>query len=581
MAKVLVIDDAPTNRDLITTLLGYCGHQSLEARDGREGLEVVYAERPDLVIVDLLMPTMNGYEFVSRVRRDPAIAQTPVVFYSASLQNEETRALAKACGVSQVLSKPTSPEEVVRVVEEALGAGKPPTLLSPENPSSAIEVVQVLNNRLFLNNKELQDLNARLEQRVAERTAELETANRRLREQIVEREKTEEGLRQFQRLEAVGRLAGGVAHDFNNLLGVILGQSEILLDRSLEDASIRGIEMIRKAAERGASLTRQLLAFSRQQVLESRIVDLNAVVTDLHSLLQRLIGEDIELVFRTDPKLGRVKADPGQLEQVIMNLAINARDAMPQGGKLTIATENAELDETYVDRHSMVQPGPYVVLVVSDNGCGMDAEILSHMFEPFFTTKELGKGTGLGLATVYGIVKQSGGYVWAYSEPGQGTSFKIYLPRVEAPADTPIPAEATGKPVRGSETILIVEDDDSLRELTGEFLQSSGYTVIEARRPDEALRISEQREGPIDFLLTDVIMPGMNGRQLAAQLASSRPKMKVLYISGYTDDAIMQHGLLEEGIAFLQKPYTRYALTRKVRDVLDSAPLRSDAKSIG
>jgi two-component system cell cycle sensor histidine kinase/response regulator CckA len=377
---------------------------------------------------------------------------------------------------------------------------------------------------------------------------------------------------QLQKFEAIGRLAGGVAHDFNNLLGVILGQSEILLERSQDKGMIRGLEMIRESARRGATLTRQLLAFGRRQVLEPKVLNLNSVLADIEKLLQRVIGEDIELNFQTHAKIGSVKADPGQLEQVVVNLATNARDAMPSGGKLTFATANVDLDEACADRRVVVRPGRYVQLVVSDTGCGMDKETQSHIFEPFFTTKEQGKGTGLVLATVYGIVKQSGGYIWVESEPGRGTAFKIYLPMVQAAAESPQYVERSQALSRGPETILVVEDDASLREVTCEFLRSSGYVVISAGSPEEALHLAERHDGPIDFLLTDVILPKMNGRELATRLSETRPAMKVLYVSGYTDGVVRDgvHGALEEGLEFLQKPCTRRALTWKIREILDS-----------
>jgi CheY-like chemotaxis protein len=359
----------------------------------------------------------------------------------------------------------------------------------------------------------------------------------------------------------------------------MLGQSEILLDRPHDQAITRGLEMIKDSARRGAALTRQLLAFGRRQVLEPRVLNLNMVLTDVENLLRRVIGENIELEFQTEDGLGSVEADPGQVEQVILNLAINARDAMPQGGKLLIATANMDLEEDYADRRVVVRPGSYVQMVVSDTGCGMDERTLSRLFEPFFTTKEQGKGTGLGLATVYGIIKQSGGYIWVYSEPGQGTTFKIYLPLVAASADKRVRVEVSEKASRGSETIMVVEDDSSLREVTCEFLRGSGYIVISAGSPEEALCVAEGHRGPIDFLLTDIIMPKMNGRELAVQLSVARPRIKVLYVSGYTDGVVRDgvHGILEPGLAFLQKPYTRSALRQKIREVLNANEFKSTA----
>jgi signal transduction histidine kinase len=571
MAKILVIDDAAANREVIATPLGYLGHHLLQAGDGREGLEIARSAKPDLVIVDILMPTMSGYEFAARLRQDPSISSTPVIFYSATFLERETHALAKACGAARILSKPINPEEVLRVVDEVLAEEAGMVKLPADDPSSIAEVVQVLNDKLFQKNRELQDLNDRLEQTIAERTGDLRDANRQLREQILQRERAEEDLRQMQKLEGIGRLAGGVAHDFNNLLGVVLGRCEILLSQpSLDPEAARSVRIIEQAAERGAQLTRQLLVFGHRQVLEPKVLDLNELTADVAKLLQGLIGEDIDLQFQPDPELGHVRADPGQLEQVIMNLAVNARDAMPNGGQLTITTANALMDEGHANRHSVVPPGSYVLLAVSDTGCGMDAETRAHIFEPFFTTKAEGKGTGLGLATVYGVVKQSGGYIWAYSELGRGSTFKVYLPRVDEPAEAQL--QALPKPVGGTETILVVEDDESLRKITCEFLSASGFQVLEAATPDQALRLAESCAKPIDFLLTDVVLPGTNGRELARRLAASRPQLKTLFVSGYTDAVISRGGVLETGLAFLQKPYTRVALTRKVREVLDAAP---------
>jgi PAS domain S-box-containing protein len=398
-------------------------------------------------------------------------------------------------------------------------------------------------------------------------------------EDVTERHALEEQLRQSQKMEAVGRLAGGVAHDFNNLLTVIKGYSELMLDQlEAADPMRAEVEEIQRAADRAASLTRQLLAFSRQQVLAPKVIDLNTVVGNMDKLLKRLLGEDVDLFTVLDPKIGTVRADPGQVEQVIMNLAVNARDAMPKGGKLTIETSNVALDEGYAREHASVKPGYYVMIAVSDTGIGMDAVTRSHVFEPFFTTKELGKGTGLGLSTVYGIVKQSGGYIWVYSELGMGTTFKVYLPRVDAAAEF-LKRAVSSDPHRGHETVLLVEDEDGVRALIRQVLHRNGYTVLQASHGGEALLLCERHEGKIDLLLTDVVLTQMSGTELAQRLLQIRPDMRVLYMSGYTDEAIVQHGVLSPGTSFLQKPFTNEFLARKVREVLDAPPASRSAKA--
>jgi PAS domain S-box-containing protein len=391
---------------------------------------------------------------------------------------------------------------------------------------------------------------------------------------ITEQKGLEAQLRQSQKMEGVGQLAGGIAHDFNNLLTVINSYSAMVLgELDFSNPFARnGIEQIKEAGHRAASLTRQLLMFSRQQVLEPKVLDLNEVVSNIGKLLRRLIGEDITQVLCLHPALGRVKIDPGQMEQIIMNLAVNARDAMPCGGQLTIETENVELDNAYARKHALVQPGPYVMLAVSDTGCGMDADTQARIFEPFFTTKGLGNGTGLGLATVDGIVKQSGGNVWVYSELGKGTTLKIYLPRVEKPSELPEPGAAPAELLRGSETVLLVEDDEMVRALAQAILERCGYHVLAARNVHDALRFAQEGPGQIHLLLTDTIMPVMNGPELAKRFQSIRPETKVLFMSGYTDKVISYTAALEPGTAFLQKPFTPQTLTHKVHEVLNAIP---------
>ena len=377
-------------------------------------------------------------------------------------------------------------------------------------------------------------------------------------------------LRQSQKVEAIGRLAGGIAHDFNNLLTIIKGYSQLSCIELKEGDTLRGnIDEIQKAAERAASLTRQLLAFSRRQVMEMKVVDLNTLLRDLEKMLRRVIGEDIEMVIQTAGDLGGVRADVGQIEQVIMNLVVNAKDAMPSGGKLTIETANAELDESYARSHLDVKPGPYVMFSVSDTGMGMTPEVRDQIFEPFFTTKEKGKGTGLGLSTAYGIVKQSKGHIWVYSVQGRGTTFKIYLPRVDEPLEE-IRKEVLKKELpRGNETILIVEDEEEVRKLAGKILERQGYKILETFNGDDALVACERSRSPIHLMLADVVMPGMSGSELAKLLKPLYPEIKILYMSGYTDDSIVRHGVLEKGVNYIQKPFTMEGLARKVREVLE------------
>jgi len=391
-------------------------------------------------------------------------------------------------------------------------------------------------------------------------------------EDVSERRQLELQLRQSQKMQAIGQLAGGVAHDFNNLLMVVKGHIELILNTMPStDPLFPRLDQVQKAANRASSLTRQLLAFSRLQVLQPQVLDLNGIVSGMIQMLSRIIGEHIELVFRPGGILGRVKADAGQLEQILLNLVVNARDAMPNGGQLTIETENIELDDSYAQLHSIVKPGAYVMLAVSDTGCGMDPATQARIFEPFFTTKEPGKGTGLGLATVYGVVKQSDGYIWVYSEPGQGTTFKIYLPLAADVVETPKTQAATPAPVRGSETILLVEDEESVRGLVSDFLKTTGHTVLEATEGEEAIRLVAAHSDQIDLLISDVVMPKMSGRELWNNLRKRMPTLKVLFISGYTDDSIVRHGVIDGDVAFLQKPFTMRALSSKIREVLDAS----------
>jgi two-component system cell cycle sensor histidine kinase/response regulator CckA len=507
--RFLLLEDVPIDAELIERELGKTFPDfTLRRVDGRDSfLAGLDAFGPDLILSDHALPRFTGMD---ALRLAQQLAPTvPFIFVTGSLDEETAVACIKAGATDYVLK-----ERLVR--------------LGP--------AVQ----------------------------AALELA--RTRDAL---RKSEEQLLHAQKLDAIGRLAGGVAHDFNNIITAILGYCDLMRqDLARDDPRRADLEEINSAAERAATLTRQLLAFSRRQVLELQPVHLNEVVTEMDKMLRRVIGEDVDLVIRPDPSLGWVRADPGQIEQVIMNLVVNARDAMPGGGAVTIETANVTLGE-----HTGTDPagasGPHVMLAVSDTGTGMDAETRARLFEPFFTTKQPGKGTGLGLATVYGIVRQSGGSVYVYSEPGRGTSFKIYLPEVAPPSAGRARASPSPARLNGDETVLLVEDEGAVRDLARKVLEAHGYTVLEAACGAAALRLSDAHANPIHVLVTDVVMPEMSGRELAQHLAGRRPKTRVLFMSGYTDDAVVRHGVLAADVAYLQKPFTPEGLLKKLRAVLD------------
>jgi signal transduction histidine kinase/CheY-like chemotaxis protein len=423
---------------------------------------------------------------------------------------------------------------------------------------------------------ELRERAKKLELETFQHTQEVERSNWQLRKLQQQTEKalkrTEEQLRQAQKLEAIGRLAGGVAHDFNNLLTVILSYCALTrADLPEEHPLLANLDEIEQAGRRAAELTHQLLAFSRRQVVELQVLDLGESLSGMEKMLKRILGEDVELTIRLQPGLGRIRADRGQIEQIVMNLVVNARDALPLGGKLTLQTADVHLDEAYAREHLGVTPGPHVMLAVSDNGVGMPPEIQSRIFEPFFTTKEHGKGTGLGLSIVFGVVKQCGGHIWLYSEVGHGTTFKLYFPRVDAAAESLAP-NAHPAPVGagGGETILLAEDQEQVRAVTASILRRAGYRVLDATGPLDALRVCDEHEGPIHLLLSDVIMPKMNGRELADRVRERHPGVKLLFMSGYTDDVILRHGVIDTMVSFIEKPLTPTRLLQKVRAVLDA-----------
>jgi two-component system cell cycle sensor histidine kinase/response regulator CckA len=549
-------------------------------REAGRFLDSVLENIPDVILVksagDLRIERVNrAAEALLGRPRAEVLGQT-----LADLGPPDVAELSRAMDREALTQRDSLPAAEV-MVETAEGprwlrTRRVPILGDDSVPRHLLVVAEDITERRRLE-EDLRALNASLERRVGERTAELLDANARLELEVAERQRTGEALArseqqflQSQKLEAVGRLAGGIAHDFNNLLSVILGYCELLADDPRVEASV-GVDImeIARAGRRASDLTRQLLAFSRQQVLAPAVVELNEVLAGVGPMLVRLLGEDVELRLVPRSGLGKVLVDPGQLEQVILNLVVNARDAMPQGGTLTLETDDVELDAAYAAEHPEATPGPHVMLAVTDTGTGMDAATRAQIFEPFFTTKEKGKGTGLGLSTVFGIVRQSGGTVWVYSEPGRGTTFKIYLPRTQEVLATSVAPPPDPSP-RGSETVLLAEDDAPLRLLVRTALARLGYQVLEAESADEALLLCARFSGPIHLLLTDVVMPKVGGRELAERLAALRPETRVLFMSGYTDDTVVRHGVLAAGIAFLQKPVTPQSLARKVREVLDA-----------
>jgi two-component system, cell cycle sensor histidine kinase and response regulator CckA len=687
VTTILVADDTNESRYFLLSLFKGSGFVVVAAVNGAEALELALQSPPDLVVTDILMPIMDGFDLCRRWKTNQRLRSIPFIFYTATYTDPKDERFALSLGAERFLIKPQKPEILLQVVCEVLEhASHGPVELAPDAKplGEDMEILRQYNQVLF---RKLEQKVSQLQTEIAEREraqAALQESQARLLEahrlahigiwnwdpdtdtvnwseelyQIAgrdpqlraprysehpqvytpeswecldaavskalqtgetyhlelelirpdgsrrwvnalggvkrdsrgrmvglhgtvqditeskrveaERLRLEEQLLASQKIEAIGRLAGGVAHDFNNLLTVILGHTMFAIEGLAPNDPLRDqLEQVKTAGDRAATLTRQLLAFSRKQLLEPQVLNLNEVVTDLEKMLRRLIGEDIDLVQALAPDLGRIKADPGQIGQVIMNLAVNARDAMPDGGKLTIETANVDIDEEYAAQHVAVTPGPHVLLAVSDNGCGMDIATQKRLFEPFFTTKAPGKGTGLGLSTVYGVTKQSGGNVWVYSELGKGTTFKVYLPRLTDDQKAQRPKTTGARPAVGSETILLVEDDEAVRAVSVRILRTAGYQVLPAANGPEALLTAADLQGEIHLLLTDVVMPQMSGSQLAEQLLRLRPGLRVLYTSGYTDEAIVHRGVLEQETKFIGKPFSAADLTRKVRDVLD------------
>ena len=638
---ILVVDDEPQNIELLEAYLVPQGYEIVKAANGEEALGKLSDNQIDLILLDVMMPGMDGFEVTRRVRQDNTHRLIPIILVTV-LRETEDRVKGIEAGCDDFISYPFDKMELLARVRSLLQVKAYNDLMSNYRKELESEVTRrteelehafIFQQRLIdalpvpvfykdlegkylgcnssfekffgqkreqvtgksvyeLSPKEFADIyhekdrallqnpGIQIYESVVKDTdgvvhnvifhkatflnmdgsvggligAILDITDRKRMEE--ENASLQDQLRQSQKVEAIGQLAGGIAHDFNNLLTIIQGNSQLsLMDLQEGDPLKANIEEIQEAAKRAADLTRQLLAFSRKQILEMRVLDLNQVLQRLDKMLRRVIGEDIDLTMFLPESIWKVKADPGQIEQVIINLAVNARDAMPEGGKLTIETANVELDEEYANKHIAVQPGRYVMLSMSDTGVGMTPEVRERIFEPFFTTKEKGKGTGLGLSTVYGIVKQSGGNVWVYSEPGQGTTFKIYLPQVDEPLEE-LREEVVKEVSRGHETILLVEDEDVVRKLAVRVLKRQGYKVLEAPDGGKAFMLCEAYKEPIHLILTDVVMPGMSGRKLVDRLKVIHPEMKVLYMSGYTDNAILHHGILEPGTNFIQKPFT-------------------------
>jgi signal transduction histidine kinase len=552
--RILSVDDNPENLYLIEKVCHAQGHEVVSVNNGIEALEQLGGGPFDLIISDILMPEMDGFQFCRSVKLDDRWKRIPFIFYTATYTSKEDEALALSLGASRFIVKPVEPEEFVDAMNDVMREGE--QLPVPPVKIDDGEILSLYNQALI----------RKLETKINE----LEAARIENEREVTARRVAEEKLRHAQKLESIGRLAGGVAHDFNNLLTVIAGYNEMSL-AALESGSPLHMygEEIRRATARAASLTMQLLAFSRKQTISVKPVDMNTVVADAARMLRRMIGEDIELVTKIDATSGHVMADADQMHQVIMNLAVNARDAMSEGGTLIVQTANVDVQGRSVFEEPEPVSGPYVQLTISDTGSGMSQETQEHIFEPFYTTKGVGKGTGLGLSTVYGIVRQSQGWIEVSSKVGQGTSFRIFLPRVEGHFhDDEHRVSVTPVVSQGSETILLVEDDAMVRRLTEEMLRNSGYKVISAGDGTEAVQVLEAHPEKIDLLLSDVIMPGLNGRDLYERLKGIRPTLRVLFTSGYSDNVIAPNGVLDPNVAYLAKPFSRDVLVAKVREVL-------------
>jgi len=627
---ILNVDDNEDARSSLTAILQFHGFKVWEAATGGEALELV-RHKPDLVLLDVVLPDQNGMTVCRRIKHDAETALTPVLLLSGLAVSGDDQVEGLTGGADAYLTKPVLPEVLVaqakalirvRKAEEAMHASEARLRAIFENSFDALLLIQAdgtisesspscarvigyskealigcdafelihpddqsaiqheFYRQLRIPNSTVSAVCRIKHQDGSWRWAEMRRTNMlhdpnvsalvtNFRD-ITDQRAAEEQLRQAQKMEAVGRLAGGIAHDFNNLLTVINGYGELATNSLPAGHPSRELlgEMT-KAGERAANLTQQLLAYSRKTVLAPKLIDVNAIISDMERLLRRLISEDIEFIARLQPNMGLIHADPGHLEQVIVNLVVNARDAMPGGGTLTIETQQVHLDSTQLESNPGVRPGEFAMISVNDTGYGMTPEVLAHLFEPFFTTKEVGKGTGLGLAAVHGIVKQSGGHLTVDSAPGAGATFRIYFPLAETIASTTQAEGGIRSAPKGTETVMLVEDESAVRSLARHVLRGCGYIVLDAAEGRAALELAERREQPIQLLITDVVMPEIGGREVAERLSAIHPETRVLYMSGYTEDAVMRHGILEEQVNFLQKPFSPLELARKVRQVLD------------
>ena len=672
MMKILIVDDNNKNLYFLESLLKGSGYEVETAVNGQQALEKLNSTAFDLIISDILMPVMDGFELCRRVKTDEHLKDIPFVFYTATYTDKKDKELALSLGASKFIIKPQEPEVFLKIIADILKEtekgtlkprqallederkifklynerlikklekkmldlekekkarqkiekeakllahavksisesicitdmqgkiifvnesflntygyskdeviGQPITLFySGNNAKELFEEIFVQTKKggwkgeLFQKKKDGTEFPVLLSTSLIRNEKNKEFAMIFVSSDISELRELEEQFRQTQKMEAIGRLAGGIAHDFNNLLTVINGYSELMLMRLKKDDPIyQQLNQISLAGRRAESLTRQLLAFSRKQVLQPVVLDIKRIIEDMNKMLHRLISENIELHTILEPNLCHIKADPSQIEQVVLNLVINARDAMPMGGKITIEAKNIVFKQSFYWEDLEIRSGKYLMLSISDTGTGMDAETKKRIFEPFFTTKKEGKGTGLGLATVYGIVKQSGGFVNVYSEKGIGSTFKLYFPCVKEPAEPIKSKTVSSESLTGTETILVAEDEDNLRNLVCEILRSHGYNVLEAANGGSALLKCEKYKKPIHLILSDVVMPEMSGAELVERLLPIHPEMKVMYMSGYTDDAVIRHGILEEKVQFLQKPFSPNSLLEKVRSILDN-----------